>query len=166
MPRGGKRRGAGRKAGASTRKTRAVANAAAAGMKCTPLDYMLAIISDESAPEHRRDAMAVASASFVHPKLSAVANVSPSATGCIATIQILGIARGGRYDSSTGTVTFPDGSNALEPFQPMQPTAGLTDQTAEPAAPEVLEPLEVTKPEADDGKVERLDRWRRRDDAT
>jgi hypothetical protein len=35
----------------------------------TPLDYMLAVLRDETAPPERRDEMAKAAAPFVHPRL-------------------------------------------------------------------------------------------------
>ena len=44
--------------------------AKAAGVQ--PLEYMLRVMRDDQADEKRRDAMAVAAAAFVHPKLSAV----------------------------------------------------------------------------------------------
>jgi hypothetical protein len=47
-----------------------VAEAKAEGI--SPLEYMLKIMRDGEADEKRRDAMAVAAANFVHPKLSSV----------------------------------------------------------------------------------------------
>jgi hypothetical protein len=71
MPRGGKRAGAGRKAGALTQRTRALAERATAdGM--TPIDYMLGVMRDPAADLARRDDMAKAAAPYVHPKLAAV----------------------------------------------------------------------------------------------
>jgi hypothetical protein len=73
---GGWRPGSGRKKGsknrrsaASTQRYRDIA-AEAREHNMTPLDYMLAIVRDPSAPEHRRDEMAWRSAPYVHPKLS------------------------------------------------------------------------------------------------
>lgn len=37
-----------------------------------PLDYMLRVMRDKKQPDQRRDAMAVAAAPYVHPKLAAV----------------------------------------------------------------------------------------------
>ena len=143
MPRGGKRRGTGRKPGASTVKTRAIANAAAASMKCTPLDYMLAIVADANAAEHRRDDMAKASAAFPH---------------------------GAQFDASSGLIKYPDGLEiSPPPFVPIAPTPALelTDQST----PRDLGPLPEPEPtpfpvlEAEpDGKIAQLARWRRRDD--
>ena len=38
----------------------------------SPLDYMLRVMRDDSADPKRRDAMAVAAAAYVHPRLAAV----------------------------------------------------------------------------------------------
>jgi len=71
MARGGKREGAGRKAGTINRASaRKRAEIEASGL--TPLDYMLAVMRSEDAPADRRDEMAKAAAPYVHPKLAAV----------------------------------------------------------------------------------------------
>ncbi len=71
MARGGKREGAGRPAGAVTKRTREVAERALAEGK-TPLDYLLDVMRDElREPSERLDA-AKAAAPYVHPKLSSV----------------------------------------------------------------------------------------------
>jgi hypothetical protein len=71
MPRGGKREGAGRKAGAVTTRTREIADKAATeGL--TPLEYMLQMLRDESASKDDRMWAAEKAAPFVHPKLAAV----------------------------------------------------------------------------------------------
>lgn len=74
---GGARRGAGRKMSeerkaviAASEEARARALAAMNGE--SPLDYMLRVMRDATADQRRRDAMAIAAASFVHPKLAAV----------------------------------------------------------------------------------------------
>lgn len=73
MPRGskpGERRG-GRQKGAPNKVTLAKARAIAeSGL--TPLDYMLAILRDDSAPPDRRDDMAKAAAPYCHPRLAAI----------------------------------------------------------------------------------------------
>jgi hypothetical protein len=70
MPRGGKRLGAGRPVGTINRVSLAAKEAAnATGV--SPLEYMLSIMRDENAPVERRDDMAKAAASFVHPRLAA-----------------------------------------------------------------------------------------------
>ena len=71
MARGGMRPGAGRKAGAAHQRTREIADKAALEGN-TPLEYMLAVLSDPTADQKRRDAMAVASAPYMHARLQAV----------------------------------------------------------------------------------------------
>jgi hypothetical protein len=69
--RGGKRPGAGRPKGAATRKTREIANQAAAeGL--TPLDYMLSVLRDEVAARTDRMEAAKAAAPYIHAKLASV----------------------------------------------------------------------------------------------
>jgi hypothetical protein len=76
MPSGGKRPGAGRRQGAATRRTRAIADGAAqSGL--TPLDYMLKVMRDDNGDEGRRDDMAKAAAPYIHPRLSAVEHKKP-----------------------------------------------------------------------------------------
>ncbi len=73
MPRGGYRPGAGRPVGAATKRTRAVADQAAAeGL--TPLDVMLRTMRDHAAADRWDEASKVAAmaAPFVHPRLAAV----------------------------------------------------------------------------------------------
>ena len=69
--RGGRRLGAGRPKGAATKRTREIADRAAAeGM--LPLDYMLDVMRDPAAEPSRRDDMAKAAAAYLHPRLSSV----------------------------------------------------------------------------------------------
>ena len=84
MPRGGARRGAGRKPGTPNRVT-AELQAAVAASGETPLDYMLRVMRDPTMEHPRRDEMAKAAAPYVHSKLAAVdatlqANVDGSVT--------------------------------------------------------------------------------------
>jgi hypothetical protein len=77
----GERRG-GRKKGTPNKATTAAsiqAEIAASGEK--PLDYMLRVMRDETAEPTRRDAMARASAPYVHPTLAAVAHRHTNADG-------------------------------------------------------------------------------------
>ena len=68
---GGARKGSGRKPGAATKKTREIADAAAAeGL--TPLEYMLEVMRDVGGERRERLAAAIAAAPFIHPKLSSV----------------------------------------------------------------------------------------------
>ncbi len=71
MARGGARQGAGRKAGLPNKKTaQRTAEIEASGL--TPLDYMLAILRDETLSTEDRFEAAKAAAPYVHPKLAAV----------------------------------------------------------------------------------------------
>ena len=73
MPRGGFRPGAGRPVGAATKRTRAVADQAAAeGL--TPLDVLLRAMRDHAAADRWDEASKVAAlaAPYVHPRLAAV----------------------------------------------------------------------------------------------
>ena len=73
MPRGGKRLGAGRPAGAATQRTRAIADQAAAeGL--TPLDVMLRAMRDHASADRWDEAAKVAAmaAPYIHPRLAAI----------------------------------------------------------------------------------------------
>ena len=63
MARGGKRPGAGRKPSSLTKKTRDIAEAAAAAGE-TPLEFLLRIMRDETQEPDVRRAMAVAAAAW------------------------------------------------------------------------------------------------------
>lgn len=73
----GKKTG-GRQKGSKNKTTREreefAREAAAAAQKAgeTPLEYMLRVMRDDAAPTARRDAMAVAAAAYVHPRLATV----------------------------------------------------------------------------------------------
>lgn len=101
MARGGKREGAGRKAGSSARITAAQrAEIAAEGI--TPLDYMLKIMRDEEAIPARRDDMAKAAAPYVHPKLANIEHSGPDGGPIEVTnltdaqLAVIAAGRGGR----------------------------------------------------------------------
>ena len=68
MARGGRRHGAGRPIGAVAKAKQQAVKAAVAGGE-TPLDYMLRVMRNKKADQRRRDAMAVAAAPYVHPRL-------------------------------------------------------------------------------------------------
>jgi hypothetical protein len=68
---GGRRAGAGRKAGSATRKTQEIV-AAAMAEGLTPLEYMLAVLRDPAVAPERRDDMAKACAPYIHPRLSSI----------------------------------------------------------------------------------------------
>lgn len=67
MAHGGKRPGAGRKAGSATTRTREIANAVAEGL--TPLEYLTSVYRNEEADESKRIDAAKAAAPYVHAKL-------------------------------------------------------------------------------------------------
>lgn len=71
MARGGKRSGAGRKAGSISKRTQAIAEKAfERGM--TPLEFMLDVMRDTRQEMSLRMDAAKASASYMHPRLAAV----------------------------------------------------------------------------------------------
>ena len=69
--RGGKREGAGRKAGVPNKVTRELREAAA-GSGEMPVEYMLRVMRDPQVEHQRRDHMAIAASPYLHPKLSAI----------------------------------------------------------------------------------------------
>ncbi len=69
--RGGKRPGAGRRAGIPNKASIARQQAVAASGE-TPLDYMLRVMRDPASDDERRDQMAKAAAPYVHPRLAAI----------------------------------------------------------------------------------------------
>lgn len=80
MPRGGKRPGAGRKAGTPNKMTAEIREAALAGGE-SPLDYMLRVMRDGNEAPDRRDKMAIAAAPFLHSKMAAVEHSGQVDTG-------------------------------------------------------------------------------------
>ena len=73
----------GRKTGGRQRGTRnratVEARAAAEATGILPLDYMLSVMRDGAADSKRRDAMAMAAAPYLHPRLTAIdAKLSPA----------------------------------------------------------------------------------------
>jgi hypothetical protein len=74
------RKTGGRQKGARNRATEE-ARAAAAASGALPLDYMLGIMRDPTADNKRRDAMAMAAAPYLHPRLTAIdAKLNPDAS--------------------------------------------------------------------------------------
>jgi hypothetical protein len=72
------RKTGGRQKGARNRATDE-ARAAAAASGVLPLDYMLSVMRDPAADNKRRDAMAMAAAPYLHPRLTAIdAKLSPA----------------------------------------------------------------------------------------
>jgi len=74
MARGGARDGAGRPAGAATKRTREAAERASEG-GLTPLDFMLNILRDEAEAMENRCWAAEKAAPYVHAKLGAVLRI-------------------------------------------------------------------------------------------
>ena len=61
----------GRQKGVANKRTREIADAAIKeGL--TPLEYMLAVLRDETADPERRDEMANAAAPYIHPRLASI----------------------------------------------------------------------------------------------
>ena len=76
MARGGARPGAGRKAGAITKRTRQIA-AKAAAEGISPLEYILGVMrNEENALPVRLDA-AKSAAPYIHPRLAAIEHTGP-----------------------------------------------------------------------------------------
>src|SRR5215831_14018854 len=65
------RKTGGRQKGARNRAT-SEARAAAEATGVLPLDYMLSVMRDTNAEPKRRDAMAMAAAPYLHPRLNSV----------------------------------------------------------------------------------------------
>ena len=77
----------GRQKGTPNQRTRDFAAAVAeAGM--TPLQYMLAVLADETVEPERRDRMAAAAASYIHPRLANI-EATVAVTGHEAALQEL-----------------------------------------------------------------------------
>ncbi len=85
--RGGARKGAGRKPGSATQRTRVIADRAMAE-GITPLEYMLQVMRTEPSPEMDMKDMlqaitmrfeaAKAAAPYIHPRLAAIEHTGPN----------------------------------------------------------------------------------------
>lgn len=71
MAHGGKREGAGRPKGATTRKTKEIAEKAVQD-GLTPLEYMLSVLRDPEAEKAERAWAAEKAAPYIHPRLSTI----------------------------------------------------------------------------------------------
>jgi hypothetical protein len=71
------RKTGGRQKGTRNRAT-AEARAVAEASGTLPLDYMLSVMRDPAADQKRRDAMAMAAAPYLHPKVNAIDAKSPA----------------------------------------------------------------------------------------
>jgi hypothetical protein len=90
MARGGKRKGAGRKKGAATKKTRLIADLATAD-GITPLEIMLQAMRHHYRANDIALAVAIARdvAPYMHPKLSAVAAITNEGDGFGKLLEVL-----------------------------------------------------------------------------
>jgi hypothetical protein len=129
---------------------------------------MIAIMEDTSADPQRRDAMAVAAATYCHPRLSSITtsntNVNFEGGGDIS-LQILAVPRGALIDKSGKVVLDGEGAE-LTPIEPYAGTPGIDAMPQLPppveSAPAESSPVE---PESDATNIMPLNAWRRRDDA-
>lgn len=71
MAHGGKREGAGRPKGATSKKTKEIADKAVKD-GITPLEYMLSVLRDPNAEKAERAWAAEKAAPYIHPRLSTV----------------------------------------------------------------------------------------------
>ena len=135
-----------------------------------PVDWMLAVLRDPQAEQHRRDLMAIQSAPYLHAKLNAVAVSSRSDSrdnGATNVLQILAVPRGCKVEKDGSAITVEGEAVELKPIEPFTGTPPLladqrdyNDQRAEPAR----EHFEVHELETA-ANVQRLDSFRNRRDS-
>lgn len=89
MKRGGKRDGAGRPKGAKTVITQEAIQRAGKGE--TPLEYMLRVMRDRQQEDDRRDKMAIAAASYMHPRALEVSGPDGDPINLVTEIVLRGI---------------------------------------------------------------------------
>jgi hypothetical protein len=173
--RGGARPGAGRPRGSANRKSREIADEAAASGNVLPLSYLLDVLNSPASTRAQKLHAASIAAPFVHPRLSAVSvashgggNLGGGGGGDSNNIdRIFAVPRGAALNVKEGTVTI-DGTvlSELQPVSPFTPTPplGLTDQTQ----PVTFEPPSERMPVIEleeSANVTRLDSFvRKRDD--
>jgi hypothetical protein len=165
MPRGGAREGAGRKPGSLQKRHKVVVEDPSELM---PVQWMLAVLRDPECEQSRRDQMAIQAASYLHPRLNAVATSHVNGngpSGDINIVQIVAVPRGALVDAKTGMITTIDGAAVtdlpeLRPFDPTPPLelTAITDQM-QPAP--LAERLEVIEPGSEQEKVASLNAYRR-----
>jgi hypothetical protein len=127
MGHGGARRGAGRKKGGVSRRSRAAADEIVASGR-TPLAYMIAIMEDPTADPGRRDEMARAAAPFVHPKLSSITSSSTNLNyqaDVNPNVQIFAVPRGARVERDGTAFTIDGEATELKPIEPFKGTPPL-----------------------------------------
>jgi hypothetical protein len=161
MGHGGRRRGAGRKPGGITKRSRAVADDIVESGR-TPLAYMLRIMEDVAADPMRRDEMARAAAVYCHPRLSSIttSNTNVNFEGGGDITQIFAIPRGAAVDVRNGTVMIEGSASELTPIEPYPGTAPLLTDQSQPAP--IEPPLPVRELEVEN--VTRLDQFKAKRD--
>jgi hypothetical protein len=106
------------------------------------------VLGDETASQARRDQMAIASAAYCHPKLSAVGLSSHVGGGgggnnVSLDVQIYAVPRGAKFGKD-GTITIDGEATELTSVEPYEGTPALTDEsTPAPFEPPLAERLEV-----------------------
>jgi hypothetical protein len=88
--RGGARKGAGRPPGATTKRTRRVANLEGLNGS-TPLEHLLAVMRDESQPAERRDRAAQIALPYMHARITELVRPPSSEVKTINNIQIIAV---------------------------------------------------------------------------
>jgi hypothetical protein len=144
MGHGGRRRGAGRRIGAVTRRTREVADAAAAE-GVTPLDYMLTVMRDPTADVQRRDEMAALAAPYVHPRLSAISTDLNVKVG-VTTVNIISVPDGHQLTDAQLRELSPTIDAPLDP--PINDTTVLNYTPSKDTGPVIDNEAPVTDDEA------------------
>lgn len=117
MARGGKRTGAGRKAGAATKRTRAIADKATAeGL--TPLEVMLKAMREHAKEKRWDDAASIAkdAAPYMHAKLASVQHTGPRG-GPIQTVDLTKLSGDelDQLESIFGPLAGPGDDDAPDP---------------------------------------------------
>ena len=142
MPRGGRRVGAGRKAGGASKLSRMEANRAAVEITKSPLRFLLEIVADETQPLNTRIQCAIAIMPFRHPRLCSLpvhagfsalldaerglVDVTPVPSAQSVTINIVGVPSGEFLEAGTAQLTCE--AVVPEPDAPSEPApSSVTD---------------------------------------
>jgi hypothetical protein len=136
MPKGGKRRGAGRPKGSPNKRVTPLGEgyAEVAKMiepgKVTPLAHLMAVLNDPNETDkYRKDHAAVAAAPYLHPKIAINAPDLLNGGGILATVPVIAIPRGAQYDVPSGLIRYDGLEISPPPFEPLAPTPAITDQS-------------------------------------
>ena len=166
MARGGARPGSGRPKGVPNKRHKVIVEDPS---ELTPVAWMLAVLRDPEAEQHRRDTMAIQSAPYCHARLSAAmvsshVNSNSRDNGDTNVLQILAVPRGCRIEKDgAGAITIEGEAAELKPIEPFVGTPPvLADQRDyKRVEPEPFEATEITPPE----NVVRLNPYKRDDDS-